>query len=82
MPVIQPQEWLTLRWHCTSKYYEAHLHQTLFGDWVVTRVNGSIGQANGQVRHRPVDSYHQGIDALIDITRRRQTRHYQYWPPL
>ena len=74
----ETHDWMKLRWHCGTKYYEALLHQSLFGEWVVTRVNGSIGQPNGQVRHRPMTSYLDGIEALMEIANRRRARRYYY----
>ena len=73
--------WQRRRWQRCLKfeqrYYEAILHQDLFGDWVVTRVNGRIATALGKVRHTPVESYAQGMALLDQINKQRSARKYQ-----
>jgi hypothetical protein len=29
-------EWISLRWERGTRYYEVHLQQDLFGEWVLT----------------------------------------------
>lgn len=73
--------WQRRRWHrCKlneQRYYEAILHQDLFGDWIVTRINGRIATALGKVRHTPVNNYTQGLALLEQITKQRSARKYQ-----
>jgi hypothetical protein len=33
-------KWLHERWEKGTRYYEIHLHQDLWGDWVLTQVWG------------------------------------------
>ena len=64
------------RWERHTRYYEAYLHQDLWGNWVLTRVWGGRGQATGQVRHRPCQSYEAGIEDLEQVSHRRRQRGY------
>jgi predicted DNA-binding WGR domain protein len=64
------------RWERHTRYYEAYLHQDLWGNWVLTRIWGGRGQATGQVRHQPCPSYAAGIAALERVGHRRRQRGY------
>jgi hypothetical protein len=44
------EEWVRLRWEKDTRYYEAHLHQDLWGGWVLTKVWGRRDSALGSSR--------------------------------
>jgi hypothetical protein len=73
----QFEHWVQLRWEKDTRYYEAHLHQDLWGDWVITKVWGRKGTALGQVRDLPCGSYEDGLARLDELSTRRQQRGYQ-----
>jgi len=72
-----PDGWAKLRWEKEGRYYEAHLHQDLWGDWVVTRVWGRRGQRLGQVKHVPCASREVGEAVLRHLDRTRRRRGYR-----
>ena len=45
--------WLASRWERDTRYYELHLRQDLFGDWVLTRVWGGKGMVEHWGRMPP-----------------------------
>ena len=53
--------WLASRWERDTRYYELHLRQDLFGDWVLTRVWGGKGTALGQIKHELCEVYAAGV---------------------
>jgi WGR domain-containing protein len=69
--------WQRLRWEKGRRYYEVHLHQDLWGQWVLTRCWGGRGSAWGQVRTRPCASYTEALAQLEQIKKRHVQRHYQ-----
>ncbi|GAB4363789.1 MAG: WGR domain-containing protein [Methylohalobius sp. ZOD2] len=71
------QDWIKLRWEKNSRYYEAHLHQDLWGDWVVTRVWGQRGGRLGRVMHVPCRSQEEGREMLRSLDRSRRRRGYE-----
>ncbi len=78
--IFETARWQRRRWHrieeTERRYYEAHLHQNLWGQWVVTRVNGRISTASGRVADILVDSYEDGLALLEAIQKRRRQRRY------
>ena len=64
------------RWEKETRYYEAHLHQDLWGGWVLTYVWGRRGTRLGRVWHRPCTSYEEGLGRLTEIDQRRERRGY------
>ncbi len=63
LPSTVDPHWQRRRWERGTRYYEAHLHQDLWGEWILTRVWGRRGAAQGRVVHRPCASY---VEALRD----------------
>jgi transposase len=47
-------------WERGTRYYEVHLHQDLWGDWVLTQVWGRRGTELGRMVHTPCASYEKG----------------------
>lgn len=70
-------KWIRLRWEKESRYYEAHLHQDLWGHWILTRVWGQRRSALGRVRHIPCASYEEGLIQLDQVRKRRKQRGYR-----
>ncbi len=66
--LMDVMDWITVRWEKatadTARYYLVHLHQDLWGGWVLTRVWGGKLSANGQIRHTPVASREAGLQAV------------------
>jgi hypothetical protein len=60
-----------------GRYYEARLHQDLWGNWVLTQVWGRHGTALGRTTHTPLDDYEHGLRMLAMIEKRRVQHGYQ-----
>jgi predicted DNA-binding WGR domain protein len=69
-------EWLSLRWEEGTRYYEVHLHQDLWGDWVLTQVWGRRGTELGRMVHTPCASYQDGRERLAAVQARRRQKGY------
>lgn len=69
--------WIRLRWERGTRYYEVHLHQDLWGDWVLTRVWGRQGTALGRIVHTPFSSYDGALEELVEVKARRERRDYK-----
>jgi predicted DNA-binding WGR domain protein len=70
-------KWTQQRWEKDTRYYEARIHQDLWGNWVVTRIWGRIGARLGRVVHSPCTSYEDAQKELEAIEKRRKSRHYR-----
>lgn len=72
--------WISLRWDKAAgerpRYYFAHLHQDLWGGWVLTRAWGGRGTTLGRTVHTSLQSREAGIQALEQIRKLRQRRGY------
>lgn len=68
------------RWEnkINGRYYEAWLSQDLLGDWVVTRVNGSLKGRQSRVRHTWCESEAKGVALLYRINRTRRSASHGY----
>ena len=66
-----------LRWEKEGRCYEAHLHQDLWNDWVITRAWGAKGAKLSRIVHDPVISYAAGLARLEAINKRRLQRGYR-----
>jgi hypothetical protein len=66
--------WLTRCWEKDTRYYEAQLHQDLWGGWVLTHIWGHRGTRLGRVWHLPCGSYAEGFGRLTEIEQRRGPR--------
>jgi len=67
---------LRLRWEKETRYYEVHVVQDLWGDWVLTRIWGRRGSAIGQIRRAPCESYTEALAQLARLEKRRAQRGY------
>jgi len=59
-----------------TRYYELHLRQDLFGDWVLTRVWGGRGTALGRIRQELSESYTAGVARHAAAEKVRMKRGY------
>jgi hypothetical protein len=59
-----------------GRYYQAHLHRDLFGDWVLLKVWGSCGSKRGRLHSTGVASYAEGIKDLHATAKRRLAHGY------
>jgi hypothetical protein len=58
-------EWTNLRWERGTRYYEAHLHQDLWGDWVLTQVWGRRGTELGRMVHPPARPIRRDVSGWL-----------------
>lgn len=70
------ETWQHLRWHKNTRYYDAQLHQDLWGNWVLTCTWGRRNSKLSQVRHTPCETYQQGFGLLQATIKRREQRGY------
>lgn len=68
--------WQRLRWERGTRYYEAHLHQDLWGAWILTRAWGRRGTAQGRVVHSPCESYTEALRHYQRVRVQRGRRGY------
>lgn len=73
---LKLEAWRCFQWVKETRYYEAQLHQDLWGIWIVTRRWGRRHSPKGQTRNTLFTSYEQGLKALDEIVQRRQKRGY------
>ncbi|MFN5744899.1 MAG: WGR domain-containing protein [Methylococcaceae bacterium] len=64
------------RWERDTRYYELHLRQDLWGDWLLTRVWGRRGTSLGQIRHVHYADYGEGASQYADSIKQRSKRGY------
>jgi len=68
--------WLKYRWEKRQRYYEVHVHQDLWSNWVVTRIWGGRNTRLGRFKDDPCGSYEDALDKLHRIGKRRLQRGY------
>ena len=66
-----------LRWEKETRYYEIHLQQDLWDDWVLTRIWGRRGSPMGQIRRIPCQSYDDAATKLANVRSQRKRRGYE-----
>jgi predicted DNA-binding WGR domain protein len=69
-------DWQRLRWENGTRYYEAIVHQDLWGGWVVTCVWGRRGTELGRAVDHPCASYAEACQRLAAVKARREQRRY------
>lgn len=67
---------LRCRWVRDTRYYEVHVEQDLWGDWVLTRVWGRRGTALGRIRRDACASRADALEKLAAMERQRARRGY------
>jgi len=67
-----------MRWVNPEKgrYYAVYLDTDLFGHWVLTKAWGGLNSHRGQVRKDCVASKEAGLQAILDLDKRRKKRGY------
>jgi predicted DNA-binding WGR domain protein len=65
-----------MRWEKGIQYYEAHLYQDLFGDWVLTRAWGRRGLRGGRIVHTACGSYNCAKQQLTTVQEQQERRGY------
>jgi hypothetical protein len=70
----QHEQWVNRK---KARYYQAHLHRDLFGEWILVKVWGGCGSRRGRLHSTGVASYGEGRDALREIGERRSARGYE-----
>jgi hypothetical protein len=68
--------WIRVRWQRGIRYYEAYVHQDLWGAWVLTQSWGRRGTRLGRTVHLPCPSYLDALNRLAMLGRRRMRRGY------
>jgi len=66
-----------LRWEHGSRFYLAHLHRDLFGQWGLTVVWGTRGGGAGGRKHHPAEDLSAAQALLAAVLRRREQRGYR-----
>ncbi len=74
---MNTEHWIRVRWESRTRYYEVHLHQDLWGQWILTRTWGGKGSQRGRIRHQPCSSRQEGERQLESIGRRRERHGYK-----
>ena len=64
-------------WHTENRYYRLHLHQDLFGDWVLHRVWGSRKSRAGRSKVEVFNCFEEGEKALVKLEKVRKGRGYE-----
>lgn len=72
--------WVRVRWERGTRYYEAYVHQDLWGAWVLTRSWGRRGTRLGRTMDLPCLSYPDARARLAALDRRRKRRGYTLVP--
>jgi len=67
---------LILRWEKDQDYYLVHVHQDMFGDWLVTRAWGQTGTLYGGIKHTLVASPEEAATLVDDIRHIQESRGY------
>lgn len=71
------KNWIKRRWEKDTRYYEAHLQQDLWGDWIVTKVWGKKGSRLGRMVDVQVKTHKCGLKQLNSIQKKRIKRGYK-----
>lgn len=68
---------MIIRWEHDHDYVVAHLHQDMFGDWILSRAWGQIGTRYGGLKHEVAESRAQAETWLDDIDHIQQSRGFR-----
>lgn len=74
--MIELDAWQRRRWHNASRYYEVHIHQDLWGNWLLTRIWGRTGTAAGNHKQEPVADREEALGRLAAVAACRRRRGY------
>lgn len=65
---------MIIRWEKDQDYYLVHVHQDMFGDWLVTRVWGQSGTQYGGIKHTLVNSPEEAAILVDDVRHIQESR--------
>lgn len=65
---------MIIRWEKGQDYYLVHVHQDMFGDWLVTRVWGIRGTQYGGLKHTLVSSPEAAAVLVEDVRHIQESR--------
>lgn len=65
---------MIIRWEKDQDYYLVHVHQDMFGDWLVTRVWGQTGTQYGGLKHTLVNSPEEAAILVDDVRHIQESR--------
>ncbi len=65
---------MIIRWEKDQDYYLVHVHQDMFGDWLVTRVWGITGTQYGGLKHTLVNSPEEAETLVNDVQHIQESR--------
>lgn len=68
---------MLLRWELGQRYCLVHVHQDLFGDWLVTRAWGVTNSQYGGLKHIFVNSAEEAAVLVDDIRHIHESRGYR-----
>ncbi|MDX1252205.1 MAG: WGR domain-containing protein [Gammaproteobacteria bacterium] len=71
------EQWRASRWETSSRYYEAHVQQGLWGEWQVVRIWGGKGSRRGGMEAEVYASREEACARVTEIARRRRQRGYE-----
>jgi hypothetical protein len=63
-----------IRWESHHDYVLVHVHQDMFGDWIVSRSWGQIGTQFGGLKHDLAESYEQAMTWVSDLAHIQASR--------
>ncbi|WP_220495482.1 WGR domain-containing protein [Oceanospirillum sediminis] len=63
-----------VRWQNEHDYCLVHIHQDMFGDWLLTKAWGQIGTQFGGVHHSLVESYDEAVTLMESIGTIQESR--------
>lgn len=73
---IEVDRWITKRWQTHRRYYVVEVTQNLWGNWLVRRSWGGLGNHRGNSMTTLAADYEQALQLLEEVTKRRQQRGY------
>ncbi|WP_027351535.1 hypothetical protein [Halotalea alkalilenta] len=65
---------MIIRWESEHDYVLVHLHQDMFGDWIVSRAWGQIGTQFGGLKHMLAEDRAQAQTWIDDIAHIQASR--------
>lgn len=76
MNPYETEQWLTSRWEKATRYYEAHVQQDLWGEWLVVRTWGGKGSRRGGIKAELCATRKEACARFERIAQLRQRRGY------
>lgn len=58
---------MIVRWESNHDYVLVHVHQDMFGDWIVSQAWGQIGTQFGGLKHMLAEDYTQAMTWVDDV---------------